>query len=59
MLRCRFSDCFPRSIPNVGPQDIERDVSEKIAGKQTEHLLCGLLGLVLNRKQDVKYAEDC
>lgn len=56
MFRSRFSECFPKSLPHFGPQDIERDVSEPVPGDIAESFLCALLGLLLNRKQDVKYA---
>ncbi|EFY90764.1 hypothetical protein MAC_03127 [Metarhizium acridum CQMa 102] len=34
--------------------ELERDVVEPIPGDRVEHLLCAILGLLLNRKQDVK-----
>jgi len=55
MFRSRFSDAFPKSLPHYGPQDIERGVVEALPGEQVERLLCALIGLVLNRKKDVKY----
>lgn len=55
MFRSRFDDAMPRSLPNFGPQELERDVVEPIPGDRVEHFLCALLGLLLNRKQDVKY----
>ena len=55
MFRSRFTEAFPKSLPNFGPQELERDVVDTIPGEGVEHLLCALLGLVLNRKQDVKY----
>ncbi|PNY24801.1 Uncharacterized protein TCAP_05264 [Tolypocladium capitatum] len=54
MFRSRFSDAFPKSLAHFGPQELERDVVEPIPGDRVEHLLCVLLGLLLNRKQDVK-----
>lgn len=54
MFRSRFSDAFPKSLAHFGPQELERDVVEPIPGDRVEHLLCALLGLLLNRKQDVK-----
>ncbi|KND95026.1 hypothetical protein TOPH_00468 [Tolypocladium ophioglossoides CBS 100239] len=54
MFRSRFSDAFPKSLAHFGPQELERDVVETIPGDRVEHLLCALLGLLLNRKQDVK-----
>jgi hypothetical protein len=55
MFRSRFSDAFPKSLPNFGPQELEREVVDTTPGVGVEHLLCALLGLLLNRKQDVKY----
>lgn len=55
MFRSRFDDAMPRSLPTFGPQELERDVVEAIPGDRVEHFLCALLGLLLNRKQDVKY----
>jgi hypothetical protein len=55
MFRERFSDVFPKSLPNYGPQEIERGVSDIVPGDHIERLLCALLGLVLNRKKDVEY----
>ncbi|KAF4124140.1 hypothetical protein GMORB2_5856 [Geosmithia morbida] len=54
MFRSRFSDAFPKSLPHFGPQDLERDVVQGIPGDRVEQFLCALLGLLLNRKQDVK-----
>lgn len=56
MFRNRFNDVFPKSLAHFGPQELERDVVEQAPGDRVEHLLCALLGLILNRKQDVKYA---
>lgn len=56
MFRSRFADVFPKSLPNYGPQDIERGVTETVPGDHIERLLCALLGLILNRKKDVEYA---
>jgi hypothetical protein len=55
MFRSRFNDAFPKSLANFGPQELERDVIESIPGDRVEHFLCAVLGLLLNRKQDVKY----
>lgn len=55
MFRSRFTDALPKSLANFGPQELERDVVEPIPGDRVEHFLCALLGLLLNRKQDVKY----
>ncbi|KAK1245238.1 hypothetical protein MKX08_004867 [Trichoderma sp. CBMAI-0020] len=54
MFRSRFSDAFPKSLPHFGPQELERDVVEPIPGDRAEHFLCAVLGLLLNRKQDIK-----
>ncbi|TQV94528.1 hypothetical protein IF1G_06539 [Cordyceps javanica] len=54
MFRSRFTDALPKSLANFGPQELERDVVEPIPGDRAEHFLCALLGLLLNRKQDVK-----
>ncbi|ETS76396.1 hypothetical protein PFICI_11783 [Pestalotiopsis fici W106-1] len=54
MFRSRFNEAFPRSLANFGPQELERDVTESIPGDRVEHFLCAVLGLLLNRKQDVK-----
>ena len=55
MFRSRFNDALPKSLPNFGPQELERDVTESVPGQRVEHFLCAVLGLLLNRKQDVKY----
>ncbi|KAI9672228.1 MAG: hypothetical protein M1831_002042 [Alyxoria varia] len=54
MFRSRFHNAFPKSVANLGPQDIEDGVAGTSPSEQVENLLCGLLGLVLNRK---KYVE--
>lgn len=54
MFRSRFTEAFPKSLFNFGPQELERDVVDTVPGEGVEHLLCALLGLLLNRKQDVK-----
>ncbi|KAL8939642.1 MAG: hypothetical protein Q9216_003250 [Gyalolechia sp. 2 TL-2023] len=54
MFRSRFSDAFPKLLPNYGPQDIEHGVAEILPSEQVERLLCALLGLVLNRKKDIE-----
>ncbi|KAF7546637.1 hypothetical protein G7046_g9245 [Stylonectria norvegica] len=54
MFRNRFTDAFPKSLAHFGPQELERDVVEPIPGYRAESFLCALLGLLLNRKQDVK-----
>jgi hypothetical protein len=55
MFRARFTEAFPRSLANFGPQELERDVVDIVPGEHVEHFLCALLGLLLNRKQDIKY----
>ena len=54
MFRARFSAVFPKSLPHLGPQDIERGVADAEPGEGVEKLLCTLIGLVLNRKKDVE-----
>ncbi|KPM36833.1 hypothetical protein AK830_g9732 [Neonectria ditissima] len=54
MFRSRFTDAFPKSLAHFGPQELERDVVEPVPGDRVEHFLCAVLGLLLNRKQDVK-----
>ncbi|KUJ19862.1 uncharacterized protein LY89DRAFT_580475 [Mollisia scopiformis] len=54
MYRSRFTEVFPKSLINFGPQELERDVVDPVPGEGVEHFLCALLGLLLNRKQDVK-----
>ena len=54
MFRARFNELLPKSLANFGPQELERDVVDSIPGGRVEHFLCALLGLLLNRKQDVK-----
>ncbi|KAI0476697.1 hypothetical protein F4859DRAFT_521275 [Xylaria cf. heliscus] len=54
MFRSRFNESLPKSLANFGPQELERDVTESIPGERVEHFLCAVLGLLLNRKQDVK-----
>ncbi|KAH8821663.1 hypothetical protein F5884DRAFT_97304 [Xylogone sp. PMI_703] len=54
MFRSRFAEAFPKSLAHFGPQELERDIVDTVPGELAEHLLCALLGLLLNRKQDVK-----
>lgn len=56
MFRNRFDDAFARSLPSFGPQELEYDLMEAVPGSRAEAFLCAVLGLLLNRKQDVKYA---
>ncbi|CCU82537.1 hypothetical protein BGHDH14_bgh04982 [Blumeria hordei DH14] len=55
MFRSRFTEAFPKSLVNFGPQELEQDISSPVLGDGVESFLCALLGLLLNRKQDVKY----
>lgn len=55
MFRARFSEVFPKTVPNLGPQDIETGVSGPEPSEQVEQFMCALLGLVLNRKKYVEY----
>ena len=54
MFRNRFSDVYPKSLPNFGPQELERDVVDSVPGDRVELFLCATLKLLLNRQQDVK-----
>lgn len=54
MFRSRFTEAFPKSLANFGPQELERDIVGAVPGDNVEYFLCSLLGLLLNRKQDVK-----
>ncbi|KAH6896996.1 hypothetical protein B0T10DRAFT_170854 [Thelonectria olida] len=54
MFRSRFNDAFPKSLAHFGPQELEREVVASVPGDRVEHFLCAVLGLLLNRKQDVK-----
>ena len=58
MFRSRFDEAFPKSAPSFGPQELEYDVTEEVPGSRAEGFLCATLGLLLNRKQDVKYATN-
>ncbi len=59
MFRSRFTEAFPKSLINFGPQELERDIVDTVPGEGAEAFLCALLGLLLNRKQDVKWvAQD-
>lgn len=59
MFRSRFNEVFPKSLPQYGPQDIERGVMGDLPDEHVERLLCALLGLVLNRKKDVESVPNC
>jgi hypothetical protein len=54
MFRDRFREVLPKSLAPLGPQELEREVVDTTPGDRVEHLLCAILGLLLNRKQDVK-----
>ncbi|KAK7908610.1 hypothetical protein PG985_015913 [Apiospora marii] len=54
MFRSRFDPVLPKSLPNFGPQELERDITDSVPGDRVELFLCAVLGLLLNRKQDVK-----
>jgi hypothetical protein len=54
MFRSRFTAAFPKNLANFGPQELERGVVDALPAEHVENLLCALLGLLLNRKQDVK-----
>lgn len=54
MFRSRFTEAFPKSLANFGPQELERDIVGSAPGELVEHFLCAVLGLLLNRKQDIK-----
>lgn len=54
MFRSRFAEAFNKNVSNLGPQDIENGVVGEEPGEQVENFLCGLLGLVLNRKKPVE-----
>lgn len=54
MFRSRFTEAFPKNCPHFGPQELETDIVDSPPGDRAEGLLCALLGLLLNRKQDVK-----
>lgn len=58
MFRARFAETLPKSLANFGPQELERDIVDSVPGERVEHFLCALLGLLLNRKQDVKYVAN-
>ena len=54
MFRHRFADAFPKTVPNLGPQDVEYGVVESPPSEPIEQYLCALLGLVLNRQKPVE-----
>ncbi|RMY66865.1 hypothetical protein D0862_15147 [Hortaea werneckii] len=54
MFRSRFNEAMPSKLSQMGPQDIERGVTDQPPSPQVESLLCALLALVLNRKKPVE-----
>jgi hypothetical protein len=58
MFRSRFSDALPTKLPHFGPQDIEKGVVDTDPSPEVQHLLCAVLGLVLNRKKPVEYVDS-
>jgi hypothetical protein len=54
MFRSRFADAFSSKLLDLGPQDLEHGVVDRLPSPQVESLLCSLLGLVLNRKKPVE-----
>ncbi|KAI7154462.1 hypothetical protein KC349_g7635 [Hortaea werneckii] len=54
MFRSRFNEAMPSKLTQMGPQDIERGVTDQPPSHQVESLLCALLALVLNRKKPVE-----
>ena len=56
-FRSRFDSAFAKTVPNLGPQDIEYGVVSSTPNEGVENLLCGLIGLVLNRKKNPEYAK--
>lgn len=55
MFRSRFDAAFPKSLANFGPQELERGVVDNLPAEHVENFLCAVLGLLLNRKQDIKF----
>ena len=58
MFRSRFNEVLPAKLVNLGPQDIERGVTDQPSSPEIQNLLCAILGLVNNRKKPVEYVED-
>lgn len=46
---------MPRSLAHFGPVELEQDIQQDPPAERVEHFLCVVLGLLLNRKQDIKY----
>ncbi|ROW17530.1 hypothetical protein VPNG_00732 [Cytospora leucostoma] len=57
MFRKRFDPVMPRSLAHFGPLELEQDILQDPPAERVEHFLCVVLGLLLNRKQDIKYAK--
>lgn len=45
---------MPRSLPHFGPLELEQDIQQDPPAERVEQFLCVVLGLLLNRKQDIK-----
>lgn len=54
MFRKRFDSVMPRSLAHFGPLELEQDLQQEPPAERVEHFLCVVLGLLLNRKQDIK-----
>lgn len=54
MFRKRFDAAMPRSLPHFGPIELEQDLQQFPPAERAEQFLCAVLGLLLNRKQDIK-----
>ncbi|KAF3770393.1 hypothetical protein M406DRAFT_246005 [Cryphonectria parasitica EP155] len=54
MFRKRFDSAMPRSLAHFGPLELEEDIKQEPPAERVEHFLCVVLGLLLNRKQDIK-----
>lgn len=54
MFRKRFDPVMPRSLAHFGPLELEQDILQDPPAERVEHFLCVVLGLLLNRKQDIK-----
>ncbi|KAI7787677.1 hypothetical protein LA080_015046 [Diaporthe eres] len=54
MFRKRFDSAMPRSLAHFGPLELEQDIQQDPPAERVEQFLCVVLGLLLNRKQDIK-----
>lgn len=54
MFRKRFDSAMPRSLAHFGPLELEQDLKQDPPAERVEQFLCVVLGLLLNRKQDIK-----